>query len=401
MAAVTSTIDIAPDAPQNVGPVIVQASKAPVFMGQGAGNLVCKACGQVLVEGYEPRRLIALNLQCGGCNTITRTALWPRGEPLPQKLVTMGDAGHFWLSGPIDISGGIAVTCNQEIARVAAETGVRPPPEHAGFEITPDGLSAVQTRLNLLSDGAFEESLAKTDRAIDLGNDRFPKYPLAWAVSQLRRGINRNLLKLQGADGVAIVYLQIFLHLVARWQHHPLFALLSKALVHEFHHTMVMLTLASYLADHGNRIGFTDPGTAEGRSPDLFINLGPSDRAVIEVKAPTALQWPNSCPSAERLEGVIEKHLKVARGQITSKSGGIVVVGSLHLSPGFKEMFEGRVESLITRGKVSSRMVAVGGVCLALPQFAVVSPAGIYSQVAAYAFVRLNPRFKGPSFLRV
>jgi hypothetical protein len=198
------------------------------------------------------------------------------------------------------------------------------------------------------------------------------------------------------------VFLQTILHLIARWQHHPLFPLFSKALVHEFHHAMVMLIVASYLADHGNQIGFTNPGTARGRSPDLFVNLGPSDRVGIEVKAPPELQWPNSYPSPERLERAIEKQLKNARGQITSESGGIVVLGSSHLSSDFPEMFEARVASLIERSKVSTRMAAIAGVCLTpVLQLAQSSPAGIKSEVAAKVFVRTNPRFKGPGFLKV
>jgi hypothetical protein len=99
----------------------------------------------------------------------------------------MGDAGHFLVSGTVDIaSGAAAVTCDQEIARVAAEAGVRPP-EQGGLDISLDGLSAFRTRLDLLSDGAFEEGLASTERAISAGNDRFRKYPLAWAISHLRR----------------------------------------------------------------------------------------------------------------------------------------------------------------------------------------------------------------------
>jgi hypothetical protein len=313
----------------------------------------------------------------------------------------MGDAGHFLVSGTVDMAGGAALTCDQEIARVAAQTGVRPP-QQGNLDITPDGLTALQTKLDLLTDGAFAEGVASTKRAFGAGNDRFLKYPSAWAVTHLQRRIDEGLLDLRGVDGVAVVYLQTLQHLVARWQHHPLFSLMSKALVYEFHHSVAMLTVASYLADHGNRIGFTNPRSVRGRSPDLFVNLGPSERVAIEVKAPAELQWPNSYPRPGRLDRMIEKQLKNARGQIASGSGGIVVIGSSAVSIDSRKLFEASVASLVERGKASSRMAAVAGVYLGLrPLVAQSSPADINSEIAAEVFIHTNPRFKGPDFLRV
>jgi len=386
---------------QDARPLIVQGSKKPVFSGRGPVDLVCRSCGQILVQGYEPRCLIALDLQCAGCKTITRTDSWPIGEPLPQKLVTLGDAGRFLVSGTVDMTGGAAFTCDQEIGRVAAETGVRPS-QQGNLDITSDGLTALQTTLDLLTDGAFGEGVASTKRAILAGNDRFLKYPPAWAVTHLLRRIDEGLLDLGGVDGVAVVYLQTLLHLVTRWQHHPLFSLMSKALVYEFHHSVVMLTVASYLADHGNQIGFTNPRSVRGRSPDLFVNLGPSERVAIEVKAPAELQWPNSFPPLKRLDRVIEKQLKNARGQIASGPGGIVVVGSSAVSADSRKLFEASMASLVGRGKVSSRMAAVAGVYLGpRPRAVQSSPTSINSEIAAEVFIHINPRFNGPGFLKV
>ena len=398
-SASSSNADSAPAQP--IGPRIVQGSRAPVFKGGGAGNLLCNGCRHVLVEGYNSRSLIAIGIQCFLCKTVTQTAPWPIGEPLPRRLVTLGDNGAFLIAGTVDMTNGnAAFSCDQEIARVAVATGVRNP-QQDGLDITLEGLQALGTKLEVLSSGAFGKGLASTQRALRAGNARFLNYPPAWAMTHLQRQIALGALDLRGADGVAVVYLQTLLHLIARWQHHPLFSIMSKALVHEFHHVLTMLITASYLADHGNPIGFTDPGNATGRSPDLFINIGPMSRVGIEVKAPTDLQWPQPLPTLERLERIVERHLRDARGQIAAGAGGIVVLGSSIPDPGLRGMFEASVASLIDRGGVSTRIAAVAGVCLAPhPQLEAFSGTNLNSTVSAEFFIQRNTRYAGPDFLR-
>lgn len=388
-------------ATEQIGPRIVQGSRAPAFKGNGKGNLACNGCGHILVEGYDSRCLIAIGIECFLCKAVTQTAPWPIGEPLPQRLGSLGDKGAFRIESTVDMTqGDAAFSCDQEIARVEAATGVRnPQPE--GLEITSDGLKSLETKLEVLSSGAFRKCFASTQRALQAGNHLYLNFPPAWAMAHLQRRITLGALDLQGADGVAIVYLQTLLHLIARWQHHPLFSIMSKALVHEFHHVLTLLITASHLADHGNRIGFTDPGNASGRSPDLFLNIGAMSRVGIEVKAPSDLQWPRPAPAAERLARIIEKQLRSARGQIAAGAGGIVVLGSSISGPDFRQAFEASATSLIERGKVSTRIAAVAGVCLTPhPQVNGSVGSALNSTVQAEFFILRNTRYAGADFLR-
>jgi hypothetical protein len=202
-------------------------------------------------------------------------------------------------------------------------------------------------------------------------------------------------------DCAALAYVQILEHLMARWEHHPLFSLMSKAMVLEYPHAITQLTAASYMADHGNEIGFTDLTDLNGRSPDLFLNLNCLQRVSIEVKAPADLQWPNECPSSNRIEKIVLKQLQKAKGQLTGELGGIVVLGASWLTKGAETSFEAVVADLVKRGKVSSKISAVVGVCLFLAECrAMVGGGKINAEFEARVFVCANTRFDGPAYFK-
>ena len=72
----------------------VQAGDGPILIGSAAGTLSC-ACGNLLVQGYEPARFLAVGIQCAKCGTVTATppladGILPPRSALIAVAITVG-----------------------------------------------------------------------------------------------------------------------------------------------------------------------------------------------------------------------------------------------------------------------------------------------------------------------
>lgn len=379
-------------------PVIVQGSLAPVFRGPSGSALRCGGCNLVLVEGYDPRSLIAIDIECYKCKTITRTDSWPNGEPLPTTLVTLGDTGRFLIKGTVDLKDRAAMLCDQEISRV--RTGTLPKPQsRAKWELSSESLMVLETELDVLTGGSIQGMAASAQRARGAGNATFAqvKSPPVWALAQLHSALSKGEIDLDGLDGIAIAYVQTLCDSLHRWQHHPLFNVIARSFCHEFHHAITAFTVASYLSDHGNDVGITNTSTQRGKSPDLFINVARHETLSIEVKCPQAFFWPARRPRKADMARRIEREVKAARNQITGSAGGVVVIGAGHPVSGFDVELEQCINDVVGGGRVSRRVAAVVGIAF--------YSAGIEGRDAneprittgGRVYVARNPRFPGPN----
>jgi len=343
--------------------MIIQGSVEPVFRGPSGNAFHCSNCGNILVEGYDPRGLIAIDIECFKCKAITRTHPWPSAEPLPTTLITLGNSGRFLIKGTVDLKDRAAMSCDQEIARVRA--GTLPTPQiRLQWELSPDSLMALETELDLLTGGAFQKMVASAKRAQDFGNKTFiqEKSPPVWAITQLHNALSKGQINLDGPDGIAIAYLQTLRDSLHQWQHHQLFNVIARTFCHEFHHAITAFMVASYLSDHGNHIGITDTSAQQGKSPDLFFNVARNETLSIEVKCPQSFFLPAERPRKEEMAWKIERVIKDAGDQITGSAGGVVVIGSGHPVVGFDSELEGCIREIVGSGCVSKRVAAVVGV---------------------------------------
>ena len=381
------------------GPVIVQGSLNPVFRGLSDRNLLCSACGHVLVDRYEPRKLIGLGIECFKCKTVTTSAPWPSDEALPTNLVTCGKEGRFLIKGTVDQSGNATLASDQEIERIKKLVGVAQD-QSGSIDLSAEGLENLSMEINVLTNNSMARALGETRRAFNKGNTQFTKYPPAWAMVHLERQLANGEINIVGIDGTAIAYIQWLKHAANRWRHHPLFNSVARGLVHEFHHSLTFLVIASYLSDHGNPIGFTNTDVAVGQSPDLYVNIGPATRLSIEVKAPDELHWPASVPTPERLALIIERQAKAARGQITGESGGILVLGAFHPNHGFDDMLADAVKKVVFEKQISKRFAAIASVSFSSIDVNTVHPSKLTSNAQCCVSIELNPRFPEPNPIR-
>lgn len=363
----------------------------------GGADLLCERCNGVLVAGFVARSLVGINLECFRCKTIKTMESWPDSEPLPASLLTLGRTGRYLISEPLDkVSKPVVMTSDQEIERIAELTGVRPAASDR-FDFSPAGLTSMSARLDVLTEGALSRATASVQRARKLRREPFMDCIPAWALEHLLHRLRSGTIDLSSADGIALRFLQLMDHLIGRWQHHLLFGQFINSMMTEFHHTIGTLLAASYLADVGNPIGFTNLKTVTGRSPDLFINISGDQRASIEVKAPKVLQWPNAGPmSASRMEAILDKQCRDARDQL-GPSGGVVVIVSSSFHSDTRAVMESAAKSLVARRKVSSRIAAITGICQTSISFVGPDPAGgLKMEGIGHIWVERNPRYSGP-----
>lgn len=384
--------------PKATRPVIVQGSAAPVFRGPSGGAFCCGVCGHVLVDGYDPRSLIAIDIECFKCKAITRTDPWPNVEPLPTTLVTLGDVGRFLIKGTVDLKHRAAMSCDQEIDKMRADT-LPKSQSRAKLDLSPGSLMALETELDVLTDGAIQKMVASAKRAHGAGNTTFAqmKSPPVWALVQLHSSLSNGQINMDGLDGIAIAYVQTLRDSLHRWQHHPLFSTIARSLCHEFHHGITAFTVASYLSDHGNDVGITDTSTQPGKSADLFINVARNETLSIEVKCPQAFFWPAQRPNKADMARKIELAIKAARNQITGTAGGIVVIGAGHPVLGFNSELDECIKEVVGSGRVSRRVAAVVGIAFYGARIEGRDASGPKITSGGEVYVTRNPRFPGPN----
>jgi hypothetical protein len=377
---------------------LVQSTEKPLFRGQGAERLCCGGCGHTLVDGYDPRALIAIDIECYKCKSRTRTARWPDIEPLPTAMIMLGESGRYALSGTINLADRVAISCPQEVARVKAVNSPRPE-EDSNLSLTAESLNSFATELEIWTDGAVGRIEASIERARKAGNLDYATVhaPLVWAFAQVRSALSRRSLNLSGPDQIAISYLQIYQKVKEEWRHHPLFPAIARSFCHDFHHSITTLAIASYLSENGNHVGITDATAHSGKSPDLFVNTARSERLSLEIKCPRSFFWPSDPPDDAELFRRIDKELKGARAQLTGGAGGVVVLGAGHQIASFDAAFRACVRSMVERQRVSRRICAIVSVSFFGASFSGVHAGRPMVSSGATVDVVLNPRFKAPN----
>jgi hypothetical protein len=379
--------------------MITQASANPVFEGGGRADIVCTACEHLLARQVHPRSVIAIELRCFRCGEITQTVPWANDEPLPNRLVDEREilGRDLVVRGTVHIDARCTIASHAEVERIHALMSAQPP--SGQFEVSEDGLRAAEAAFKRALPG-FANAVGVVRRSAAKGNKDRHDCLLAWATVHLQQQVSKGVIDLSGPDSAALACVQIALHQISRWRHHPLFSDFAAGLVHQFPHAIAQLVAASWLSDTGTRVGFTKAPEA-GRSPDLFMNEGPQERRGIEVKAPANLQWPRAMPSKAGVVNSIETQLRKARGQLSQEFGGLVFIGVTSYDALAEAVVNEALAELVARGRVSTRIAAIyvnlGGL---IPTVQIDPLSGVRSfQIEVKHFSVANPRFNLGPFL--
>lgn len=378
-------------------PYCIQGSAAPAFRGEPdiVRHFDC-SCGHRLIEHFDPDAFIRVAIKCFACAAITETPPLPVGEILPRSLVTLGADGGYLLGSTVYARSGVAITCDQEIARTVDDTAPRMT-GHPDFELSVDGLARIEAQYDALIGGRLASQQKSLLRYPVDDRTGVLEFPFAWATGHLRKTLLRGTIDFSKAEtATALAWIEAFRHVTSIWGHHPRFASTATTLAASFLHTIPQLIVAAYLCEAGNRVGLAASGGTGTPVPDLYIRHRVGEIFHIEVKAPKLLQW---CPSMDLVGPAISKAvtsaLENSRHQINSKRKGVLVISSSLMHPELPDILEAELsKALASKGRNRSgvaAIVSVSPLSAGLKQ----GPKGLEFGTT-YAFrVSKNPHFAG------
>jgi hypothetical protein len=324
--------------------------KGPVIAGVGADRIdwTCPQCHAVLVQGaVNDRQYLDLLFRCYACGAIARSATRKPGHP-PAGNALLWPPGRYRLDGPVDVSSMPVMSVGKQATDgYMREIGSWRP--GGGWSATPSDLRAMGLEAKQLLGEHSQRLIAKDERGRRSSTPPGRRHRLVELISYAREIAD----EIEAAGQVTAIDLSKLSELMAtvllfdRWRHHPMWPDLVATLAdrNEGQHTVMMLTVASYLADAGNGIGLVAHGDGGGRIPDLWVEPGFLERLDIEVKTPQDLRGPRArrLTVDEATTSISRQLTKAAgnrRGQLDPTHTGILAVGGFHLDPGALDTLE-------------------------------------------------------------
>ena len=338
-------------------PHFIQVADAPAAIGQGAGTLNC-GCGQILVQGYDPRNFLSIDIQCGQCGQVTTTPSLP-DDTAPPAVVVVPERRGEPLPRPAEVAMHTALASQEEVARLAALYGPRNPA--ADFcVITPETLAADIRAYDELTGGRFQTDETAVAAA------GMKDYPLAWAIGLLReRCAVPGWECTSDEETVAVSVLGAFRHFTGCWSHHPLYPrMAATAAAGGFSfHTLAPFGAAKSLADAGNRISFPMAPPAAGGRRSLSFNIatGPGNLIPVFVAPLDRFDWPREENWAyPALRGAVAEIVAAAQSLINRRNPGLLVISAGATRGSFDEPLVTAIhEALAVEGRRNRGLVGV------------------------------------------
>jgi hypothetical protein len=263
---------------------------------------------------------------------------------LPARYV-FAPHGRYLISGTVDMKG-VVFAGEDAQNRRTREAGIKGATfgeeQSSKRELTPELLAQRIDELRGIVGEALDRLLISDHLGRNASTPPKHRNALAEVVAQVRDAANA----LTGASPIIdprpILELDGLLHILARWNGHPLWPKIAAALVNEYAHSVVTLAAASLLEDVGNGVVLFE--SESGRGADLMLVTGPRQRAAVEVKAPKVLRGRRTAVGIEEASTIIEKAVKKAgtgaTGQLSNRQSGLIVIGGFHLTGGDLDTLE-------------------------------------------------------------
>jgi hypothetical protein len=377
-------------------PHYVQAGDAPVFVGTGSTDLICR-CGQsILIKGYLPANFLAIRIKCFRCGAITGTPGLPDGEILPHAAVAI-ERNAAPAVVPASVERGALLACQDEFSRFALTRPHDAPTE--AMLLSRSVVESTAREYDRLTDGRL---VAHTNASPPAMGSAQGEYPFAWALSRLRQQIDQPGWSWLGHDddAMAAMYVAALQDLLNCWGQHPLLARLASALGERgrFLRTMTAFATAKLLFDAGNRVGFLPP-TPGNADVQLHFSTAAGEPLSLAMFAPEALQWKErDGRSPQAIRSAVVDALASARGRVNSRNPGVVVLSVSILYPDFDQALVDGIN--VAFRAVGRKHHGVAAVSAIMPK---VMPAGQPDRVGfGYAFYPIrNPHFVGESPIRL
>ena len=373
-------------------PHAVQVGLAPVFIGDGSGDLVCPCGHSVLIRGYLPRNFLSIRIKCFRCGAVSVTPGLTDGEVLPHDVVGVPRGGVPMVASTT-VPRGAVFACEEAIQREYAATQPRNPPGEA-MTLTAAVLEATAVEFNRLSGGSLGAHLAAAERTVTLDAT---EYPFAWAQLRLRGLVDRPGWSwlYQNEDAMAAMHVAAFQHFLHCWGHYPRLGRIAPALAApgRFLRIMSGFATAKLLFDAGNRVGLSLPDAVP------HFSAGADEPLSLAMLAPDALQWRRRerC-NAQVIRTVVTDTLAAVQGQVNGRKPGIVVLSVSILLPDFEQALVDGIGGVLR--SVGRKHRGVAAVVVAMPK---VGPVKRLDQVGfGYNFYPIrNPHYLGENPIRL
>ena len=341
-----------------------QLGVAPVFVGDGADDLLCHCAGSTLVRGNRPGALLAIAIECAACGAITITPGLPPDQVLPTG-VRVVERNGMAVSEPLTLAPGMVLADRDELIRVDRRSTPRAVPAEP-FEMSAATLAAIAADYDRLSGG----QLAAHRRAVAANPADGPgPLPLAWALARLEASVDKPgwWCLAEEPDAVAAMLLGAFREFPLVWSQHPLFPAMAAAVARTGFsiHALAVFAAARSMAADGNRIGFTPP-SGDGPIDTFHIETVPTQRLRVVARRFDRFDWPggsDATPATARAAAI--DTMVASQRQINARQPGLLVVSVGAARRAIDDaVLAGLAQTMLERGR---RHRGMAGLALILP----------------------------------
>ncbi len=341
----------------------VQACEGPVFIGSGGGTLAC-ACGQALIEGYEPARFLGVAIQCGRCATVTTTPALQAGTAPPSAVVVAETVAEPRAS-TMTLPQNVHVVGRIEYDRIARLYQPHTPEDNV-YRIALDLLDEVAAEYERCVGTPLREIVPEHADPFAGSMDQ----ALARAVAHLRSRLQAEswASRESAASSAAATNVAAFLHFVRTWSHHPLFPAMSATAAERGFslHALAPFAAAHCLTLQGNRIGFPTPKEVPGRIGHIYVAAGPADMVVVHPVVFDRFEYPYGRSwDAASLQAAVSDIVLGSQGRINLKNPGVLMLSPGVALGGFDEALIRAVQAVMqSAGRKNRGLMAVAPMVL-------------------------------------
>lgn len=395
-------IDKEPESCSGPYTVLIQASAKPIFRGTIAtdSSFRCLSCGNILIENYIERNFVSVRIKCFRCGKLTSTPPLEPGEVLSLRVLTLGSEGDLSIDSTVDAPPGLTITSDQALIATAKLTS--PQPQGLRLDLSEEGIAFLIQRYDEITGNKFaiqSKIISKT------GDSKALRLPFVWSIRHIQSSISYGIINIDDPKTkFGLSCLRLFCDVVGKWQHHPRFITIAKDLgkPESFLHTSAQFIVASYLYQHGNRIGFSLENLHGEANPDLYVTgVQGYDKIYLEIKAPRVLNvFDQPKLGALVLEKPVKNCIEGSIKQINRvRPGALVIFSSLqdHRAPA--ELERCTTNWLNRYGRNRKSLAAV--VVMSMNDNRIVrSDTKIHQPLAVQMIPVLNPYFEGEVAIR-
>ena len=342
----------------------VQAGDGPILIGSAAGTLSC-ACGNLLVQGYEPARFLAVGIQCAKCGTVTATPPLADGI-LPPRSALIAAPSQEPRTTSMTVPASLTLVGQAEMARLQALFTPATPADSV-YTLTAATLDEAVAAFERYTGEPFPE--VETDRAEPFAGLRV--HALGWAMAHLRGKMGGAWACMEDPPTAsAVTHVAGFLHFVATWSRHPLFpAMVSTAADHGFSlHGLTLFAGAHCLTLMGNRVRMPEPLGDPGRIEDFALAINDSDTVGVQMDVFDRFEFPFGAKwDQASLRGAVADAIGAAQGHINLRNPGLLLLSPGTAMGGFDEaLIEAVTAAVASVGRKNRGLMGVAPIVLRL-----------------------------------